>query len=61
MYQEAHKGIREDPWKKDDDEDEKKDKEYWKKESKKYRTPKLTKEQKQEKVQAKIAEVKEQL
>lgn len=56
LYQEAHKAIREDPWKKDDDADgqEKKSKEEYKAESKKHRTPKLTKEEKRERVQAKI-------
>jgi large subunit ribosomal protein L5e len=58
LYQEAHKAIREDPWKKDEEAGEKKSKEEYKAESKKYRTPKLTKEEKMERVQAKIAAVK---
>lgn len=59
MYQEAHKAIREDPFKKDDEAGEKKSKEEYKKESKKYLTPKLTKEEKTERIKAKISEVKE--
>ena len=59
MYAEAHKGIREDPWKKDEErEEERKSKEEWKEESKKYRNAKLSKEEKAERVKAKIAEVK---
>jgi large subunit ribosomal protein L5e len=54
LYSEAHSQIREDPWKKGEDEGEKKSKEEWKAESKKYRTPKLTKEEKQKRVQEKI-------
>jgi len=56
LYSEAHSQIREDPWKKADDEEgeEKKTKEEWKAESKKFRTPKLTKEEKEAKVQEKI-------
>ena len=61
MYTEAHSAIREDPWKKDDDEGEKKSKDYWKEESKKHRTPKLSKEEKAERVKARIAEVKADL
>ncbi|KAF2792335.1 hypothetical protein K505DRAFT_418503 [Melanomma pulvis-pyrius CBS 109.77] len=57
LYQEAHKQIREDPFKKEDDEGEKKTKEEWKKESLKYRQQKLTKAQKEERVKAKIAEL----
>jgi len=58
MYQGAHKAIREDPWKKDEDEGTKKTKEEWKEESLKYRNKKLTKEEKVENVKAKIAELK---
>ena len=54
LYQEAHKAIREDPWKKDDDAGEKKSKEEYKAESKKYRTPKLSYDEKRERVKAKI-------
>ena len=59
MYQEAHSAIREDPFKKE--EGEKKSKEEWKAESKKYRTSKLSKEEKMERVKAKIDEVKADL
>jgi len=58
MYAAAHKAIREDPWKKDEGAGEKKSKEHWTEESKKYRTPKLSKEEKMERVKAKIAAVK---
>jgi large subunit ribosomal protein L5e len=57
LYQEAHKQIREDPFKKDEDEGEKKTKEEWKKESLKFKSNKLTKAQKEENVKAKIAEL----
>ncbi|MCJ1367970.1 60S ribosomal protein L5 [Acarospora aff. strigata] len=56
LYQEAHKAIREDPFKKDDDAGEKKSKDEHKKESLKYRKGKLTKEEKTERIKAKIAE-----
>jgi len=58
LYQEAHKQIREDPWKKDDEAGEKKSKDHWKAESKKYRSNKLSKAEKEERVKAKIAELK---
>lgn len=58
MYQEAHKAIREDPFKKDDEEGEKKSKEEYKEESKKYKQPKVSKEEKMERIKAKIGEVK---
>jgi large subunit ribosomal protein L5e len=54
LYAEAHSQIREDPWKKDEEAGEKKSKEEWKAESKKYRTPKLTKDEKRKRVQEKI-------
>jgi large subunit ribosomal protein L5e len=54
MYGEAHKAIREDPWKKDEEEGEKKTKEEWKAEGKKYRTPKMSKEEKEARIKAKI-------
>lgn len=57
LYAEAHKAIREDPNKKDDDEGEKKDKAYWKEEGKKYRTPKMSKDEKRQRVKDKIAEL----
>jgi large subunit ribosomal protein L5e len=59
LYQDAHKQIREDPFKKDEDEGEKKDKAYWKAESLKYRKNKLSSEERRERVKARIAEIKE--
>ena len=61
LYTEAHKAIREDPWKKDEDEGEKKSKDYWKAESKKYRQQKLSKDERRDKIKAKIEEVKDAL
>lgn len=59
LYQEAHKAIRDDPWLKDDDDGkEKKTKEEYKAESKKHRQSKLSKEEKMERVKAKIEAVK---
>ena len=58
LYAEAHKQIREDPFKKDEDEGEKKSKEEYKQESLKYRQNKLSKEEKRERVKARIAELK---
>lgn len=55
LYTEAHAAIREDPFKKAESEGPKKSKAEWKAESKKYRTPKATKAEKEEKVKAKIA------
>lgn len=57
LLAEAHKAIREDPFKKDEDEGEKKDKDYWREEGKKYRKKKLTREEREERVRAKIAEL----
>jgi len=57
MYQEAHKAIREDPNKKDDDEGEKKSKEEWRELGKKHRTSKMSKEEKEKRIQAKIADL----
>jgi large subunit ribosomal protein L5e len=57
LYAEAHKLIREDPFKKVESDAPKKTKEEWKAESKKYRSKKLTKEEKEARVQAKIAEL----
>nr|POF11622.1 60s ribosomal protein l5 [Quercus suber] len=54
LYQDAHKQIREDPFKKAEGAGEKKTKEEWKAESKKYRQTKLTKDQKMQRVQEKI-------
>ena len=68
LYQEAHKAIREDPWKKDDDDDDedgdggkKKTREEHKAESKKHRTPKLSKAEKSDRVKAKIDAVRAEL
>jgi large subunit ribosomal protein L5e len=57
LYSEAHAAIREDPFKKADGEEATKTKEEWKKESKKYRTAKSTKSEREERVKAKIAEI----
>jgi large subunit ribosomal protein L5e len=57
IYLEAHKAIREDPFKKDEDEGEKKSKEYWKAESKKYRLTKKSKEQREQDIEKKINEL----
>jgi large subunit ribosomal protein L5e len=58
LLAEAHKLIREDPYKKEESDAPKKTKEEWKAESQKYRSKKLTKAEKEEKVKAKIAELK---
>lgn len=57
LYSEAHKAIREDPFKKDDEEGEKKTKEEWKKEGLKFKTHKLSKKEKDDRIKAKIAEL----
>jgi len=57
LYAEAHKAIREDPFKKDDDEGDKKDKDYWRAEGKKYKTNKLTRAEREERIKAKISEL----
>jgi large subunit ribosomal protein L5e len=57
LYGDAHKAIREDPFKKDEDEGEKKSKDYWKKESLKYRKKKLTHAERRENQQKRIAEL----
>jgi large subunit ribosomal protein L5e len=54
LYTEAHSQIREDPWKKIEGEGPKKTKEEWKAESLKYKNKKLTKEEKEARVQEKI-------
>jgi len=59
LYEEAHKGIREDPFKKDEDAGEKKSKDYWKKESLKYRKKKLTHEERKQRVTERIAELRD--
>jgi len=55
LYTEAHAAIREDPFKKDDDEEDKKDKDYWKAEGKKHKISKSTKEEKDARIKEKIA------
>lgn len=57
LYAEAHKAIREDPLKKDEDEGEKKTKEEWKAEGLKYRKKKLTKEEKDQRIKEKISQL----
>ncbi|EON99303.1 putative 60s ribosomal protein l5 protein [Phaeoacremonium minimum UCRPA7] len=57
IYTEAHKAIREDPFKKYESDAPKKSKEEWKAESKKYRSTKLSKAEKEKRVQEKIAEL----
>lgn len=57
LLAEAHKAIREDPFKKDEDEGEKQDKEYWRAEGKKHRKNKLTREEREERIKNKIAEL----
>ncbi|KAG9668465.1 hypothetical protein KCU95_g16014, partial [Aureobasidium melanogenum] len=54
LYQDAHKQIREDPFKKEEGAEEKKSKDFWKEESKKYRDNKLTKAEREAKIQEKI-------
>ena len=62
LYQEAHKAIREDPFKKDDEaEGEKKSKDHWKAESKKYKQSKLSKAEKDERVKEKINSLKNEM
>jgi large subunit ribosomal protein L5e len=54
LYTEAHKAIREDPFKKHETDAPKKSKDEWKAISKKYKAQRESKETKQKKVQAKI-------
>ncbi|KAF2151114.1 putative 5S rRNA binding ribosomal protein [Myriangium duriaei CBS 260.36] len=58
LYAEAHSQIREDPFKKDEEEGEKKSKDHWKAESKKYRSTKISREEKKQRVQEKIKQLK---
>ena len=60
LYTEAHKAIREDPFKKHESGAPKKSKEEWKAESKKYRPVKLTLEGRKKRVQEKIAALKDE-
>jgi large subunit ribosomal protein L5e len=57
LYAEAHKAIREDPFKKYESDAPKKSKDEWKAESKKFKPTKLSKAEKQKKVQEKIASI----
>ena len=57
LYTEAHQAISEDPWKKAESDAPKKSKDEWKAESKKFRSQKLSKAEKQERVQKKIKEL----
>src|SRR3569833_1335559 len=59
LYTEVHLKIREDPFLKSEDDGPKKSKEEWKKESLKYRAKKLTKSEREAKVQERIAELRE--
>ena len=61
MYSEAHSKIREDPLMEDPEAGSKKSKEHWKAESKKYRQPKLSKEQKKQRVADRIGELKQEI
>ena len=60
LYQEAHKAIREDPFKKYESEAPKKSKDEWKEISKQHRNKKLSREEKKQRVQARIAELREE-
>lgn len=61
MYSEAHSKIRENPNMEDPEAGSKKSKEQWKAESKKYRQPKLSKEQKKKRVADRIGELKQEI
>jgi large subunit ribosomal protein L5e len=60
LYSEAHAAIREDPWKKPESKGTQKTKEEWKAESKKFKTPKLTKAEREKRVQERIQEILEE-
>ncbi|KAK4463392.1 hypothetical protein QBC42DRAFT_265848 [Cladorrhinum samala] len=57
LYAEAHKAIREDPFKKEEGAEAKKSKEEWKQESLKYKKSKLTHAERSARVQERIAEL----
>jgi len=57
LYAEAHKAIREDPWKKVESDAPKKSKDEWKEISKKYKDKKLSKAEKEKRVQEKIQKI----
>jgi large subunit ribosomal protein L5e len=58
LYTEAHSAIREDPWKKE--EKDTKSKEEWKKESLKYKAKRLSKAEREDRIKAKIAELRDE-
>lgn len=60
LYTEAHKAIREDPFKKAESDGPKKTKEEWKEISKKYRPKKLTFDERKARVQTRIAELRDE-
>lgn len=60
LYTEAHKAIREDPFKKYESDAPKKSKDEWKAESQKFRSKKLSYAERKERVQARIAELREE-
>merc|ERR1712000_160645 len=57
LYAEAHKAIREDPWKKPESDAPKKSKEEWKEISKKHKDRKLTKEEKEAGIKERIQNI----
>jgi large subunit ribosomal protein L5e len=60
LYTEAHAAIREDPFKKPEGAASRKSKEEWKAESKKFRTPKSTKAEKEQRVKERIEELRDE-
>jgi len=61
LYAEAHSQIREDPFKKEEGEGEKKTREQWKEESKKFKVAKMTRAEREEKIKQKIESLKAEL
>jgi len=57
LYAEAHKAIREDPWKKPESDAPKKSKDEWKEISKKHKDRKLTKEEKEAGIKERIQNI----
>merc|ERR1712054_422033 len=57
LYAEAHKAIREDPWKKPESDAPKKSKDEWKGISKKHKDRKLTKEEKEAGIKERIQNI----
>ncbi|KAK0635895.1 60S ribosomal protein L5 [Bombardia bombarda] len=60
LYGDAHKAIREDPFKKYESDAPQKTKEEWKAESLKYKTVRLTFDQRQERIKERIAELRQE-